>query len=93
MPAGEMWRWRAATVERILDPRPRRVLEIGCGTGLILFAVAPHVESYLAADFSPAVMARLGAVVAERGLRHVELLQRQADDSAGQSPGPAPSTP
>jgi amino acid adenylation domain-containing protein len=83
LPAEEMRRWRDATVERILALRPRRVLEIGCGTGLILFAVAPHAERYLAMDFSPAAMARLGAVVAARGLRQVELLQRQADDLAG----------
>ena len=34
------------TVERILALQPRRVLEIGCGTGLILSRVAPHCESY-----------------------------------------------
>ena len=40
------------TVDDILALKPRRVLEIGCGTGLLLFRVAPHCESYVGVDFS-----------------------------------------
>ena len=40
------------SVERILALRPRRVLEIGAGTGLLLFRVAPHCAGYLATDIS-----------------------------------------
>ena len=47
-----MKEWVERTVERILSLRPRRVLEIGCGTGLLLFQVAPHVESYRGTDLS-----------------------------------------
>jgi amino acid adenylation domain-containing protein len=50
--ADAMEAWRDQTVERILANRPRRVLEIGCGTGMILTAVAPHVESYVGTDLS-----------------------------------------
>ena len=35
----------SSTVERILALRPRRVLEIGCGTGLLLFRVAPRTRA------------------------------------------------
>ena len=52
IPAAEMKEWVERTVERILSLRPRRVLEIGCGTGLLLFRVAPHVESYRGTDLS-----------------------------------------
>ena len=52
IPAGEMKQWVDRTVERILSLRPRRVLEIGCGTGLLLFRLAPQVESYRGTDFS-----------------------------------------
>jgi amino acid adenylation domain-containing protein len=48
----EMREWQASTVERILALRPRRVLEIGVGTGLLLHEIAPHCESYYGTDFS-----------------------------------------
>ncbi|MBL1100030.1 non-ribosomal peptide synthetase, partial [Streptomyces coffeae] len=56
IPLEEMRAWRAATVERILELRPRRVLELGVGSGLILSQVAPHCETYWGTDFSPAVI-------------------------------------
>ena len=52
IPADEMREWRDHTVARILECQPRRVLEIGCGTGLLLGQVAPHCESYHGVDFS-----------------------------------------
>ncbi|ASS75400.1 hypothetical protein CIG75_10630 [Tumebacillus algifaecis] len=48
----EMKEFVGNTVNRILDQRPRRVIEVGCGTGLLLFPIAPHVEQYLGTDFS-----------------------------------------
>ena len=36
------WRTRSARIRRA---RPRRVLEIGCGTGMILFRIAPGASS------------------------------------------------
>lgn len=44
------------TADRILSLRPARVLEIGCGTGLVLFQVAPHCEQYIGVDFSSAAI-------------------------------------
>ncbi|MFB8035316.1 class I SAM-dependent methyltransferase [Streptomyces sp. NPDC056004] len=48
----EMEEWRAGTVDTILGMRPRRVLEMGAGSGLILSRVAPRCESYWATDLS-----------------------------------------
>ncbi len=59
IPLQEMTEWRAASVERILALRPRRVLEIGCGTGLILSQVAPHVAEYWGTDLSAPVVDQL----------------------------------
>jgi thioesterase domain-containing protein/SAM-dependent methyltransferase len=88
LPAGEMRRWLDSTVARILDLRPRRVLEIGCGTGLILFAVAPHTERYLATDFSGPVIENLRRNVSRLGLaERVELERRPAHGLAGLPPG------
>jgi polyketide synthase 12 len=48
----EMRDWQTSTVNRILSHSPKRVFEIGCGAGLVLFAVAPHCSSYRAVDVS-----------------------------------------
>ena len=53
IPAVEMREWVDGTTERILSCQPQRVLEIGCGTGMFLFRVAPHCESYWGIDLAP----------------------------------------
>jgi amino acid adenylation domain-containing protein len=55
----DMRQWVDATVERIIEGKPRRVLEIGAGTGLILFGLAPHCDYYHATDYSSVSIARL----------------------------------
>ncbi|HXM54464.1 MAG TPA: amino acid adenylation domain-containing protein, partial [Candidatus Dormibacteraeota bacterium] len=52
IPEAEMREWVDATVARILRLRPRRVLEIGCGTGLLLARIAPACASYVGTDVS-----------------------------------------
>ncbi|BAY29639.1 amino acid adenylation domain protein [Nostoc carneum NIES-2107] len=52
IPAGEVREWVDSTVERILSLRPQRVLEIGCGKGLLLFRIAPHCNYYVGTDIS-----------------------------------------
>ncbi|GET38792.1 non-ribosomal peptide synthetase [Microseira wollei] len=47
-----MREWLDTTVERILCWQPNRVLEIGCGTGMLLFKIAPHCSYYLGTDIS-----------------------------------------
>ena len=70
LPGVEMAAWRAETVERILALRPKRVLEIGAGTGLVALEVAPHCEDYLALDFSEAVTGALARTAAGLDLGH-----------------------
>ncbi|WP_019909405.1 non-ribosomal peptide synthetase [Paenibacillus sp. HW567] len=52
IPEVEMEEWTKETVARIRSYRPRRILEVGCGTGLLLFRLAADCESYTAIDFS-----------------------------------------
>ena len=52
IPLEEMLEWRSATVDRIMALQPRRVLEIGAGSGLVLSQIGPHCESYVATDMS-----------------------------------------
>jgi SAM-dependent methyltransferase len=82
----EMKEWVERTVERLLDPAPRRVLEIGCGTGMLLVRVArrsPAVTAVTATDFSPEALAYVRGRLDAEGLSHVTLLQRPADDFTG----------
>ncbi len=80
IPVEEMREWVEGTVERILALGTRRVLEIGCGTGMLLFRVAPHSEEYLATDFSPRAIEWVGGHLDGRGLAHVRLARRAADE-------------
>ncbi|MGH9334547.1 MAG: amino acid adenylation domain-containing protein, partial [Vicinamibacteria bacterium] len=50
LPAEAMREQVNQTVARIRSLAPERILEIGCGTGLLLFELAPHCEKYVATD-------------------------------------------
>jgi amino acid adenylation domain-containing protein/non-ribosomal peptide synthase protein (TIGR01720 family) len=80
IPLAQMRAWRAATVARIAALRPRRVLELGVGSGLILSALAPDCEAYWGTDLSEHAVAALRSRVA--GLP-VELRAQPADDLGG----------
>ena len=87
IPAEEMQIWLNNTVERILSLKPNRVLEIGCGTGLILFRIAPVCTQYQGTDFSQATLHYIQKVleIPEYHLSQVTLSQRMADNFAGLS--------
>lgn len=59
LPREQMAQWRDATVERIAASRPKRVLEIGVGKGLLLAPLVGAVETYWATDISPAAISTL----------------------------------
>jgi amino acid adenylation domain-containing protein len=81
IPPQEMQIWVDETVARLMDCRPRRVLEIGCGTGLLLMQVAPHCESYTGLDFSAAALDQLRRAIEEYpDLEHVNLRQGLAHE-------------
>lgn len=84
IPESEMHEWVNHTVERILALRPSRVLEIGCGTGLLLFRIAPKCEAYAGTDISGTVLRDLKPWV--KDLPQVSLSQRSADDFSGLEP-------
>ncbi len=85
IPLDEMEEWRRAAVERILKLQPKRVLEIGAGSGLILTGVGPECEEYWATDFSGAAVAELKRQVErdERLRGRVEVRQQAAHDGNG----------
>ncbi|HEX8116814.1 MAG TPA: methyltransferase domain-containing protein, partial [Pyrinomonadaceae bacterium] len=81
IPAEEMRPWVEQTVSTLRALNPSDVLEVGCGTGLLLTRLAPSCRSYLGLDFSPTVVARLGSYVSGReDLAHVSLRQAAAHE-------------
>jgi len=90
IPRAEMAAWVDETVERICDLSPRRVLEIGSGTGLLLFRMAPQTERYVGVDFSTEAIGRVRREVSRPGaeIGGVELIEARADEAASRVEGP-----
>ncbi|MFM7715652.1 MAG: methyltransferase, partial [Microcystis sp.] len=84
IPEEEMHEWVDKTVERIQELHPEKVLEIGCGTGLLLIRVAPDCSEYVGLDFSRPALDHIRKIQQTiGGLDHVTLCERSADDLAG----------
>ncbi|MEP0755247.1 amino acid adenylation domain-containing protein [Trichocoleus sp. Lan] len=81
IPGEQMREWVDNQVVEILDLQPSRVLEIGCGTGLLLFRIAPHCNKYCGTDFSSASLNYIQEQLAQ--LPQVTLLQKLATDFEG----------
>jgi amino acid adenylation domain-containing protein len=80
----EMREWRDHTVARILALPASEVLEIGCGTGLLLFQLAPRYHRYTACDFSAPVLDRVRRrLAASNSCGSVVLEQRAAHELDG----------
>ncbi len=77
------------TVERVLALRPRRILEIGCGAGLLLFRIAPHCDQYVGTDFSAVALQYVQREMKRlpQDFSNVRLLERTADDFSGLEDG------
>ncbi|WP_369215097.1 amino acid adenylation domain-containing protein [Streptomyces flavofungini] len=86
IPLDGMREWREETVRAIAALRPRRVLELGVGSGLLLSRLAPDAEEYWGVDHSPEVLAKLRRQVATARpdlAERVVLRTQSADDMTG----------
>ena len=72
IPFEEMTTWANYRIEKILSLHPQRVLEIGCGMGILLKKIAPHTRSYVGTDISKKSLDYVSRAVA--GLPQVRLL-------------------
>ncbi|MDC0712950.1 amino acid adenylation domain-containing protein [Stigmatella sp. ncwal1] len=82
--AEAMKEWVNHTVQQVLDRAPSRVLEIGCGTGLLLTRIAPSTTAYWATDVSGVVVSMLQGVTKKTpGLEHAKLFHCAADQLDG----------
>ncbi len=88
IPEADMREWVDTTTWRILALAPKRVVEIGCGTGMFLFRIAPTCEAYTGVDLSPTALAQIARELAPRGLADtVTLRQKPGDDFSGLEAG------
>lgn len=86
IPLEQMQEWRSATVDRILALRPRRVLEIGAGSGLLLSQIAPHSDEYVATDLSRVAIGNLARALEQAQVPwrdRVRLLAQPAHVTSG----------
>ncbi|WP_306337752.1 methyltransferase, partial [Streptomyces sp. KL118A] len=83
IPAEHMAEWVDTTVERLLDRQVGRVLEVGCGTGLLLWRLLPHVDEYTGTDFSRPVVEWLRDGLRRLPPQQVRLHHREATDFTG----------
>ncbi len=87
IPVSEMEEWVAHTVSEIRALHPQHVLEIGCGTGLLLSRLAPDCVGYHGTDYSEeAIETNRKLREANPALQHVILTRQSADDFTGIDP-------
>ncbi|HEV7403911.1 MAG TPA: methyltransferase, partial [Chthoniobacteraceae bacterium] len=74
--------WVDNAVARVRQLQPRRLLEIGCGTGLLLWRLAADCEEYVGTDFSAEALAAIQAQLDAQAnqWRQVRLDHRPAHD-------------
>ena len=88
IPRDEMDEYFVHTIARIQALQPQRILEIGCGTGMILHRLAPLCAAYYGRDISSrAIEAIRHWMRPEDGFAHVDLAVQQALDPWGVEPG------
>lgn len=87
IPADAMREWLDLTEQSILALRPRQVLEIGCGTGMVLYRVLPYAEHYTAVDLSAHALETIRQELSPAERAKVTLLQQPADALDGLPPG------
>jgi amino acid adenylation domain-containing protein len=71
------------SVARLKSLQPKRVLELGCGTGLLLFRLAPFCEQYWGTDISSRALAEIEKRRQEAGTCDLRLFERAAHDFSG----------
>lgn len=87
IPVEAMREWLDLTTRSILALEPRRVLEIGCGTGMILYSILPHAEHYSAVDLSAHALETIRTELTPTEREKVTLLQQPADALEGLQSG------
>jgi amino acid adenylation domain-containing protein/thioester reductase-like protein len=80
-PSAELSEWLEQTIDRITCLQPQKILEIGCGMGLLLFQLAPDSARYVGTDISLTAIQQLRQTIAQEmsDCTEIELFQQSAD--------------
>ncbi len=81
IPEPDMRAWARDIVDQVRALSPRSVLEIGCGSGMLLHQLAPAMDSYTGTDISAAALDSIRALTP--GLPHLTLRHQPAHDWTG----------
>ena len=84
IPLEQMRIWAGDVVSQVLDHKPESVWEIGCGTGMLLFQIAPHIQKFYGTDISNASLEYIKQQIKKQPDRYssVSLAQKKAEDMA-----------
>ncbi|MFE0421354.1 methyltransferase [Streptomyces sp. NPDC058953] len=84
IPLEQMEEWRNGAVAQVLRFSPRRILEIGIGSGLLLAKIVGKVEEYWGTDISVTAVDRVRAQAEQNGYgRRIRLSAQAAHDISG----------
>ena len=88
IPDEQMREWVENTANRIRAYRPRRILDVGCGVGLLLEQLAPECEVYRGTDVSAEAIHKLRRWLKSRPeLQHAQVEQASALQTRCEPPG------
>ncbi|NEO15578.1 MAG: amino acid adenylation domain-containing protein [Moorea sp. SIO3E8] len=84
IPEQQMRIWAGDIVTQVLAQKPESVWEIGCGTGMLLFQIAPQTKNYYGTDISNVSLEYIKQQIEQEPDKygHVSLAQKRAEDMA-----------
>ncbi|NEO77386.1 non-ribosomal peptide synthetase [Moorena sp. SIO4G3] len=84
IPVEQMRIWAGDIVTQVLAQKPESVWEIGCGTGMLLFQIAPQTQNYYGTDISNVSLEYIKQQIEQEPDKygHVSLAQKGAEDMA-----------
>ncbi|HOY76714.1 MAG TPA: LLM class flavin-dependent oxidoreductase [Hyphomonadaceae bacterium] len=83
IPQEQMREWLDGVEQSILRLRPERVLEIGFGSGMVLYRLLPHVEHYTGVDLSARAVEAIHNELVPAESSRISLYQQAAHDLNG----------
>jgi natural product biosynthesis luciferase-like monooxygenase protein len=86
IPEPQMREWVEHTVERMLALKPKRVLEIGVGTGMLLYRALASAEHYTGVDISREALESIRRELTPAESSKVTLIESAAHDLSGIAP-------